>query len=157
MSSRRTPIDYPRFGPRVVFKPGASGAWLFAETLERLAPAIAVAARTAPTLRGNEIVIVEGWRPGSTRRASYHPKHAAIDIRAVDSRGRFGAVHGLTRAEKIRTAVAWAARIRLELPLYFDIVYGDASHIDHIHIECDLTKRSRARYRAHTTNLSHPG
>ena len=132
--------NFREYGPRITFKPGETGAWLFADALLELGPALSVLARRAPTLRGNELVVTEVWRPG----AGLHPKLRAFDVRAVDLQGRVGSVVGPTRQERITTALDWARRARLELPAWFDVVYGDPNHLDHVHVELDPRKRQAA-------------
>jgi len=101
---------------------------------------VRVAAETAPTLRDNTMMLTEAWRPGHAQ-ASLHPACKALDIRAVDHSDRPGAIVGIDDEERIRIGDRWAERMRKKLGDNYDVVFGDANHINHIHLERDVKRR----------------
>jgi hypothetical protein len=86
------------------------------------------------------MVLTEAWRPGPSQ-ASLHPACKAIDIRAVDPSDREGAIIGEDEEEQIEIGERWAERIRQKLGDNYDVVFGDALHINHIHVERDVKRR----------------
>jgi hypothetical protein len=135
-------------GPRILFKPGPSGAYFFALHFHHpaIARMIAVAAETAPPLVGDVIVFTEAYRPARIGKPSLHPKYQAVDIRTgIDHPTMDGAIRspeGVSPDEarrcRIRDAGLWAERMRMRFGSDFDVVFGDEAHIDHIHLEHDL-------------------
>lgn len=128
-------------GPRVLIKDGRQGAWLFGR---HFAPEVSAmirhAAETCPPLTDDTMVIVEGWRDGPAG-ASLHSASKAIDIRAVDSLGRPGAICGKTQDDQIEAGRLWAHRLRQKLGNCYDVVFGDPRHINHLHVELDPKRR----------------
>lgn len=101
---------------------------------------VRVAAETAPTLRDNTLVLTEAWRPGHSQ-SSLHPACKAVDIRAVDDGDRPGAIVGADKDDQIEAGARWAERMRKKLGDNYDVCFGDASHINHIHLERDVKRR----------------
>lgn len=103
----------------------------------------------APRTIGGIVVVTSTWRP-FVGEFTYHNRCDAIDVRSgVDGSSRQGAVIAPTREERIEVARAWSVRIKLRLGIEYDVVFGDARHIDHLHIEHDGSK-AMARYRTET-------
>lgn len=154
-----TSIDYVKLGPRIQFKQckRKRGAYLFAGALERIGPGLVAAARTAPTLVGNVLMVVEVWRPESAR-LSMHPDGLAFDIRAVDPLGRDGSIAGATRVDQIWNGAEWAELCRDSLPDYWDVIFNDGGgrHVNHMHFELDPLKYRLGDYTPHLSNLYHP-
>lgn len=97
----------------------------------------------APELIRSFVVITSTWRPGEDA-FSYHHRFEAIDWRTgVDLPEELGAIVAPTREARIEIAEAWADRIRDRCGREFDVIYGDARHIDHGHAERDGRKVAR--------------
>lgn len=77
---------------------------------------------------------------------SWHWNANALDVRTgcFDRMARSpGAIIAPTYEDRVRLAAEWAARIRNRLGLEYDVIFGDARHIDHMHIEHDGAKAMR--------------
>lgn len=105
---------------------------------------------TAPrALVGGVVVITSTYRrPGE--RFSWHSRFAALDYRTglyFNSSGelelgtRPGSIAAATPELALEVAQAWADRLSSRLGSAFDVVFGDARHIDHGHVENDAAKR----------------
>jgi hypothetical protein len=98
----------------------------------------------APRMVGDVVVVTSAWRE-SEGVFSWHWAGRALDIRTgiLLDQSTTGAVIGPN--PKARTAICgeWAMRIRTRLGLEFDVIFGDAQHIDHIHIEHDGVRANR--------------
>jgi len=105
---------------------------------------------TAPReLVDGVIVITSTYRaPGSG--FSWHSRFAALDYRTGlyrDQAGNLalGARRGSIVAETpelaLEIAQAWADRLSNRLGSNFDVIFGDARHINHGHVENDAAKR----------------
>jgi len=110
----------------------------------------------APTLV-DQVVVVTSTHRGPDPAAmpdswaepfSYHQRFAALDWRTGLSRegsdlrlgARPGSIVADTPLEALEIAKAWAARVRARLGPEFDVLLGDANHIDHGHAEHDARK-----------------
>jgi hypothetical protein len=136
-------------GPRIVFKPGVTGAQLFAAHLDPgsgVMELLRILALEAPELRNDVMVVTGLWRP-ATPTPSYHPAMQAADVRTgIDNPGVQGAIRGEGPEERYEIGCRWAARARRRLGLEFDLVYGrEVNHVDHIHGEWDQKKRRAIR------------
>ncbi len=129
--------------PRIVFKAGSNGAFLYAEHLHdpMLCRIIAIAAETAPPLRSDVLVVTEGWRRARQGgKRDLHARFKAVDFRTgVESPLMEGAVLASpnSRIGRFRAAKLWSERMAERLGSDCDIVFGPPKHIDHIHAEHD--------------------
>jgi hypothetical protein len=101
---------------------------------------LAVAAETAPPLRKDMLVVTEGYRQGKPGKRDLHAKFKALDFRTgVENPLLDGAIVSSpnSRINRIRSAKSWRDRMEARLGADYDIVFGDAKHIDHIHGEED--------------------
>lgn len=140
-------------GPEIRIKPGA--VLLAAHFRPEVARIFYAAALEAPLLVGDVLVITDAARlPTQGANASLHKppaapgEHgfAAIDIRTgVGSERREGQIEAPDDAQRLEKARHWAARIRARLGDEYDVVFGDAAHHDHIHVEHDPDPSYRAR------------
>lgn len=134
-------VPWAKLGPRILWKSGDHGAYGFSRHYSpEVACMVRFAAETAPTLKENTMVIVEGWR-APLERASLHPACKAIDIRAIDGLMRPGAILGESEEQKVLLGRRWASRLRDKLGEDYDVVFGDPNHLSHIHIERDVKRR----------------
>ena len=121
-------IPYRDFGPRILFKPGPSGAYVFAPMLTgppaRILEAVAF---TAPPLRCNLLVITEGWRPVIPERPSLHPFLGAWDFRTIDRNDlhRPGTIVAPSFEDQVEVGRAWRKRAAEVLGSDYDLVFGD--------------------------------
>ena len=100
-------------------------------------------------LEGGVVVITSTYRePGSG--FSWHSRFAALDYRTGlyrDQAGnlalgdRRGSIVAATPELALEIAQAWADRLSNRLGSNFDVVFGDARHINHGHVENDAAKR----------------
>ena len=145
-----TPPARP-LGPRILFKDGPTGAYLYAAHFQdpAICRIIAVVAETAPLTRDNAVVITEGHRLARSGNLSLHPKLKALDVRTgIDDPLLTGSIlvgsggNGLEiramRDHRISVAQAWAGRIAMRLGTDCQVVFGDPQHINHMHIENDV-------------------
>lgn len=134
-------IPWAKLGPRILWKSGEKGAFGFSRHYSpEVATIIRFAAETAPSLKENTMVIVEGWR-APRESVSLHPACKAIDIRAIDSLMRPGAILGESEDQKLALGNRWAIRLRQKLGDDYDVVFGTTGHLSHIHIERDVKRR----------------
>ena len=129
--------------PRIVFKPGPTGAWLHAEHLfdPMVCRIIAVAAETAPQLRNNVLVVTEAYRKATPGRRDLHAHFRAFDFRTgVASPLYEGAIVASpnSRIERFRAANRWSERMAERLGKDCDVIFGPPNHVDHIHAEFDV-------------------
>jgi hypothetical protein len=88
---------------------------------------------TSPEVNGG--IWVTSANDGKHKAGSKHFTNEAFDIRIRNVKEfKWGPEGGYIFNEVIDS---WAKRIRLELGLDYDVVYGDKKHLDHIHIEYD--------------------
>ncbi len=85
-------------------------------------------------MRG-DVVWVTSAADGHHKSYSRHYTNEAFDIRIKNVKGLSRNADG-TLAYDTKVA-AWAKRMKLELGDDYDVVYGDANHLDHIHCEYD--------------------
>lgn len=94
---------------------------------------------TAPRTVGGVVMITSTFRPDPN---SYHSKYRAIDVRTgFGNFDRRGAIINDGPEDFMKKAQAWAWRIRHRLGFEFDVVFGDDSHKDHIHVEHDANRQ----------------
>lgn len=134
-----------RLGPEIRFKDGC--VLLAAHFRPQVARILYAAALEAPPLVDDVLVVTDAARlPSAGGKPSKHkPPSApgeegfsAIDIRTgVGAPPRDGQIEAPSDAERFEKAKDWAARIRFRLGSEYDVVFGDAAHRDHIHVEHD--------------------
>ena len=123
-------------GPRIVFKEGGKGAYLFPAHYRDplICRLLCVAAETAPPLVGNVLVVTEGWR----NKDDQHGRIEALDFRTgIDQPDREGAIEGTDRVIRMAHAHDWVEKMGERLGTDFYIKFGDYRHIDHIHGQRD--------------------
>jgi hypothetical protein len=123
-----------------VFKGGDTGCRVFFGHLANpnVCRILAVAAKEAPELLGDVMIVTEGFRPHRTGQPSLHPELRAFDLRTgIDAPTLRGAIVHHSRTHRLELAQLWADRMRLRLGTDYDVVFGDDRHIDHIHVEYD--------------------
>lgn len=95
---------------------------------------ITVTRLTAPSLVGNVLWITSA-NDGKHKDTSKHYTNEAFDVRIRNVKGlKWGVRMEFVYNEVVK---AWADQIELALGKGYDIVYGDAKHLSHIHIEYD--------------------
>lgn len=88
----------------------------------------------APEMTDNTVWITSA-ADGKHSQGSRHYTSEAFDIRVKNVKGFKWSLMG---DWKFNQRVAdWAEAIRFELGSKYDVVYGDAQHLDHIHCEFD--------------------
>ena len=96
-----------------------------------------VARMTSPKMLGDSVWVTSA-NDGSHKQGSKHFKNEAFDIRIRNLVAfKWGASGEFIFNETINN---WARQLRLELGEDYDVVYGDAQHLNHIHIEYDPKK-----------------
>lgn len=149
----RDPLEL--LGSRIVFKHPAPWEFFAIPGNLELLEAIAM---TAPETVDEVVVITSTWRPYDPARGfSWHNAGRAVDWRtgivgnsrakAVELGDRPGSIVAPTPELALDIALEWAANMRARLGSCFDVILGDARHIDHGHAENDGGKRSRVHSR----------
>ena len=105
---------------------------------------------TAPRALVDGVVVITSTHRSHGSRFSWHSRFAALDYRTglyLDEAGdlalgtRRGSIVAATPALALEVAQSWADRLDRRLGSAFDVVFGDARHIDHGHVENDAAKR----------------
>ena len=115
---------------------------------------IEVARKEAPPTVGGCIVIVSIYRkPAKGARFSYHHVGRAVDLRTdlsitpegmIRAGGREGAIVDPDEVGGALTeARDWAQRIRERLGNEYDVVWNQADHLSHLHLEFDRRKEEK--------------
>lgn len=133
----KAPLDVR--GPKIRFQ--GDVPWELFERPGIRAMLRAISMEAPPTVDG-VVVVTSTWRPfAESGGFSYHNRCDALDVRTgVDGPTRPGSIVAPTRDGRIAIARDWAVRMKLRLGVEFDVIFGDARHIDHFHLEHDGLK-----------------
>lgn len=109
---------------------------------------------TAPRGLVDGVVVITSTYRGTGSGFSWHSRFSALDYRTGiyrDQAGnlalgtRRGSIVAPTPELALEVAQAWADRLSNRLGSNFDVVFGDARHIDHGHVENDAAKRKATK------------
>jgi len=148
----RHPLEL--LGGLVEFKHPTPWEWFAIPGNVELLEALAM---TKPETVDGIVVVTSTWRPFDEARGfSWHNAGRALDwrtgivgdsrARPVEIGDRPGSIVAPTPELALDIALEWASNLRARLGSCYDVVLGDARHIDHGHAENDGGKRSRVHF-----------